>query len=229
MLKNYYQLLGLQSDASKEEIKKAYRTYATKYHPDKQHGDKFFEERFKEVKEAYDILSDDNKKAAYDLKIDNKSNRSSNYNFKNHFYSKNQSGFKDLYHELEDKRRKTNKRRKQIYYTSKDLVLNGLYVNAGGKSYQLTDYDSSTIRKDDNSSFFILGILFLIVGIFTIPFYVGPVFIALAISAFFYKEYFVVLIGREGDEVLIKGRKNKMKKISNLINRAIRDNLSYGD
>lgn len=56
--KNYYQVLGLQEGASLEEIKKAYRLYATKFHPDKRDGDVFFKERFQEIKEAYEILID---------------------------------------------------------------------------------------------------------------------------------------------------------------------------
>lgn len=66
MIKNYYQVLGLKNDATPEEIKKAYRLYATKYHPDKQEGDEFFQERFIEIKEAYDILSDPIKRKGYD-------------------------------------------------------------------------------------------------------------------------------------------------------------------
>lgn len=63
MEKDYYKVLGVSKDATKEEIKKAYRKLAHKYHPDKKGGD---EARFKEVNEAYQILSDDAKKSQYD-------------------------------------------------------------------------------------------------------------------------------------------------------------------
>ncbi|MDR3144028.1 MAG: molecular chaperone DnaJ [Puniceicoccales bacterium] len=63
---DYYDILGVQKDASAEDIKKAYRKMAIKYHPDKNHGDKSAEEKFKEVAEAYEVLSDANKRAAYD-------------------------------------------------------------------------------------------------------------------------------------------------------------------
>ncbi len=62
-MKDYYQILGLSRNASKEEIKKAYRKLAHKYHPDKSGGD---EKKFKEINEAYQILSDENKKSQYD-------------------------------------------------------------------------------------------------------------------------------------------------------------------
>jgi molecular chaperone DnaJ len=63
---DYYELLGLQKGASDDEIKKAFRKLAIKYHPDKNKGDKEAEEKFKEINEAYQVLSDPQKKAQYD-------------------------------------------------------------------------------------------------------------------------------------------------------------------
>jgi len=63
---NPYKVLGLKKNASQEEIKKAYRQLSKKYHPDATDGDKELEEKFKEVSEAYSILSDPNKKMRYD-------------------------------------------------------------------------------------------------------------------------------------------------------------------
>src|SRR5512136_660317 len=64
--KDYYQVLGLKKGASPEEIKRAYRKLAVKYHPDKNQGNKEAEEKFKEINEAYAVLSDPKKKNQYD-------------------------------------------------------------------------------------------------------------------------------------------------------------------
>ncbi len=64
--RDYYEILGVEKRASDEEIKKAYRKLAIKYHPDKNQGDKEAEEKFKEAAEAYEILSNADKKARYD-------------------------------------------------------------------------------------------------------------------------------------------------------------------
>jgi len=64
--KDYYKILGVSKKASQEEIKKAYRKLAVKYHPDKNSGDKRAEERFKELSEAYEVLRNPEKREKYD-------------------------------------------------------------------------------------------------------------------------------------------------------------------
>src|SRR6478672_3030355 len=64
--RDYYEILGLAQSAPADEIKKAYRKLAVQFHPDKNPGDKKAEERFKELSEAYEILSDPQKRQMYD-------------------------------------------------------------------------------------------------------------------------------------------------------------------
>ena len=66
MPRDYYEVLGVKNDASEEEIKKAYRKLAREFHPDRNPGDKKAEGKFKEVQEAYDVLSDQSKRSQYD-------------------------------------------------------------------------------------------------------------------------------------------------------------------
>ena len=64
--KDYYDVLGVSRNVDEAELKKAYRRYAMKYHPDRNQGDVKAEDKFKEIKEAYDVLSNSQKRAAYD-------------------------------------------------------------------------------------------------------------------------------------------------------------------
>ena len=64
--RDYYEILGVDKNATSDEIKKAYRKKAIQYHPDKNPGDKEAEERFKEAAEAYEVLSNQEKRQRYD-------------------------------------------------------------------------------------------------------------------------------------------------------------------
>ncbi len=76
-IKDYYYFLGLPNNATKEAIKTAYRKLSIKFHPDKNEGDKFFEERFKDIQEAFETLSDDTKRMIYDDRLKTSGNTAS--------------------------------------------------------------------------------------------------------------------------------------------------------
>ncbi|MDR6157045.1 curved DNA-binding protein CbpA [Chryseobacterium sp. SLBN-27] len=69
-MKDYYYFLGIPNDASEEDIKKAYRKLSLKYHPDKNQNDDFFADRFREIQEAYETLSDKSRRYAYDQNLE---------------------------------------------------------------------------------------------------------------------------------------------------------------
>ena len=72
-MKDYYYILGVKENSTEKEIKTAYRKLSIKFHPDKNNGDEFFQERFVDINEAYEILSDVRKKDFYDKERNNKS------------------------------------------------------------------------------------------------------------------------------------------------------------
>ena len=80
-VRNYYEMLGVTKNASSNEIKKAYRTLAIKYHPDRNLGNKAAEEKFKDINEAYEVLSDQTRRVQYDQSLNRKSFRGGLGNF----------------------------------------------------------------------------------------------------------------------------------------------------
>ncbi|WGH27677.1 MAG: DnaJ domain-containing protein [Candidatus Shikimatogenerans bostrichidophilus] len=93
-MKNYYEILGITKDSSLNDIKKAYRKLAIKYHPDKNPNNKIAEEKFKEAAEAYSVLSDPNKRKKYDQ-------FGNNNEFNKDFYSSN-SNMDDIFSNFGD-------------------------------------------------------------------------------------------------------------------------------
>lgn len=74
VMKDFYQILGVKPDATEEEIKKAFRSLAKKYHPDMHPDDATMEAKFKEVNDAYAVLSDSKKRTEYDLSRNGQTN-----------------------------------------------------------------------------------------------------------------------------------------------------------
>ena len=81
---NYYKILGVNDFASLDEIKTAYRKLSKKFHPDVNDGDKFFEERFKEIQNAYEVLTDSSRKTIHDAKLRNGYMQDQKFQFTGH-------------------------------------------------------------------------------------------------------------------------------------------------
>lgn len=96
--KDYYKILGVDKNANENDIKKAYRKLVVQYHPDKTNGDKVKEERFKEISEAYDILSNPQKKQKYD---NPQSDFSSFFNGFNGFSGFSNNPFQNIYNQYQ--------------------------------------------------------------------------------------------------------------------------------
>ena len=88
-MNDYYSVLGISKNATQEEIKKAYRNLAFKYHPDRNPDNKEEEERFKKISEAYDVLGDEKKRAEYDRF----GSAGSSYNSENSYYQNNYQNY----------------------------------------------------------------------------------------------------------------------------------------
>jgi hypothetical protein len=195
---DYYQILGLEKNASKDEIKKAYRLYATKYHPDKQNGDKFFEERFKEINEAHEILIDEEKRAIYDSKLQsNKINsdsykRERDYNKKSNDYYKREEFFKREEENL--KKDEAKKKREQelintIYFKNKKIEINGISVLVGPLKFPFSDFQNVRLNNVDfvwdtnrkHSILYIIAVILIWISIFTMGIGIGFLLFFLAI------------------------------------------------
>jgi molecular chaperone DnaJ len=108
-MKDYYKILDVEKNASKDEIKKQYRKKAMEYHPDVNDGNKISEDKFKDLSEAYDVLSDDNKKSKYDRELNGNNIFSNfeNFNTYSNFYNFNE--FDKFYSSRKPNSRKQNK------------------------------------------------------------------------------------------------------------------------
>ncbi|WP_019506388.1 DnaJ C-terminal domain-containing protein [Pleurocapsa sp. PCC 7319] len=91
-VRNYYEILGVAKNAPSNEIKRAYRTLAIKYHPDRNLGNKAAEEKFKDINEAYEVLSDQTRRVQYDQSISRKNFINKAGSFSNFGRNNNRSG-----------------------------------------------------------------------------------------------------------------------------------------
>ena len=158
-MSNYYEILGVSKTATADEIKKAYRTLAFKYHPDRNQGDEAAEEKFKQISAAYDVLGDEAKRRQYDLGYtsDSYSYNSSNagnqqyqrqyqYTYSNPFGEDN---FWEWFNSAQFRSRNQQAQNTNNYYNQYD------YSNSG---------DGEPLSKRDNLSMLFLKALQTFVG-----------------------------------------------------------------
>lgn len=128
---DYYEVLGVSKSATADEIKKAYRNLAFKYHPDRNPGDAAAEEKFKQISAAYDVLGDETKRRNYDMGgySQNYSNAQQQYNY----YSSNTT---------EDWYQNYYRRQQQYHYTNP----NEEEQEPRGKRYYWTTFVSKTAQ-----------------------------------------------------------------------------------
>lgn len=137
-MKDYYYILGVTKGALDEEIKRAYRKLSLKFHPDKNDGDIFFVERFKEIQEAYEILNNPIKRSNYDRQKNNnfstKSHNNSNFSPEIEFFRANKKSF-TIDEEITFSWSAINADKANIYPFGDVLPI-------GQKTYKLKDYKS---------------------------------------------------------------------------------------
>ncbi|MGN6647329.1 MAG: DnaJ domain-containing protein [Cytophaga sp.] len=140
---DYYRILGLEHTASAQDIKKAYRKLSLKFHPDKNGGDEFFENMFKQINEAYEILSNPSKKATYDRNFGKSKQYSQSYS---NNYQKHKDPDPSIVFFLSDK---------SSFYTGDTITFEwktlyadkvmiqpfGVMLSEGSKSFRLTNFN----------------------------------------------------------------------------------------
>ena len=172
-MSNYYEILGVPKNATADEIKKAYRTLAFKYHPDRNQGNAAAEEKFKQISAAYDVLGDEAKRRQYDMGYSTDSystagsqsqqqyQRQYQYTYQNPFGDEN---FWEWFNGAQFRSRNQQAQNRQNYYNQ----------------YDYSERSSQPESKRDHLSTFFLKLLQTIVGLtflryswFIIPF--GPI------------------------------------------------------
>ena len=137
-MKDYYYILGLKATASDEEIKKAYRKLSVKFHPDKNDGDQFFTERFKEIQEAYETLIDKTKRKSFDqIRSNNYNHTGINFNPEIEYFRSNKTSF-----EFDEE---ITFSWKTINADKVTIIPFGLVTPIGQKTYKIKDFKNANL------------------------------------------------------------------------------------
>ena len=138
-MKDYYTILGIKEDSSPDEIRKAFRKLSLKFHPDKNDGDEYFTERFRDVKEAYDVLANSQKRHLYDNeKIRNYHNNGINFSPEIEYFNADKSSF-----EFDE----------EITFSWKTINSNKVFIKPfgavdpiGRKTYKIKDFKNKFVN-----------------------------------------------------------------------------------
>lgn len=141
-MKDYYKILQVEKNASADEIKKSFRKLAKKFHPDANLNNKEAEEKFKEINEAYNILGDENKKARYDLDMNNIESENAD-NFR-----KNSSQNK-----YNNYRKKQDKMSESDFMKTEDMFESFFGFNPKGDSFNFNKKDENIKPMKTNEAF----------------------------------------------------------------------------
>ncbi|HAD78225.1 MAG TPA: hypothetical protein DCF99_00680, partial [Flavobacteriaceae bacterium] len=166
---NYYKILGVPDFASQEDIKKAFRKLSKKFHPDLNDGDEFFANKFRELKEAYDFLCDDNKRASLDRFLrggsSNRSTQNKTYQedlnrqkAQEEFRRKQKAEEEELFRKAEEQKQKTEIKEKEFKINKENENIN----------YEKNRNNNSLINKKLKIFLFlvVLFLLYLIINHF---------------------------------------------------------------
>lgn len=238
-MKDYYQILGLEKSASQEEIKAAFRLYANKFHPDKQKGDKFFERRFIEIKEAYDTLGDLKRKSIYDKSLNQNLGNQSNTKSSD-YYSKKEQDLRKKEAELNRKEkefrenkwketREKNESKKaqeeKVYFKDGNVLLSGKTLKIGYGSAKISDIERAELIVQSKRGLRVLGYFILLFAALTLFIYIGIIFFIAGIYLIFRpNKYFVrIVFKRDIDQVIEAEDKLFASNMLKQINKAVED------
>lgn len=236
-MKDYYKILGLESNASIEQIKNAYRLRAKKFHPDKHKNDKFFEERFIEVREAYCILIDPNKKHRYDNELlKSELNRNESLLKKEQELKKKEAELRQKEYNLHNKQKrrsdftrgnkKSTSNNEIIYFKEENVFISSKVLKVGYGTVYIKDIECAELLVKSNKGIRILGYLALLIGLITATIYVGIFILIMGLCLIMKSDAYIirVIFKNDIDQEVVSFERCFAKEVVEKINQSINEN-----